>query len=353
MQLFNSWLLFCLAVVLASKGNDYGIHHLDYHIDNLQEKLTINRKEYRKHVKSNLIVPFNSTRIPGSTEAIKIQDFIIHNFNQSMWNVEIDNFTEKDYNFTNLVFTFEPDEDFADDDYIVLAAHYDTMILPEGFVGAMDSAASCAILLYIGQFLEYVHGTDDQLFDPILKNASKGIKLIFFDGEEALVEWSDDDSIYGSKHLAAKWEKSGQLKDIHLLALMDLIGGRDRLPIPSYFKNSHEYYKMLSDIEHSYLQLIKDETQDVKPLRNLGYAKRKSLNINDDRFLIHDKNFMGDDHVPFYEKNVPILHLIPSSFPSTWHTINDDFKHLDQQTIYKWAVMMSEFIIRSVESDTQ
>jgi len=28
------------------------------------------------------------------------------------------------------------------------------------------------------------------------------LQLIFFDGEEAFGEWSDDDSLYGSRHLA-------------------------------------------------------------------------------------------------------------------------------------------------------
>ena len=30
----------------------------------------------------------------------------------------------------------------------------------------------------------------------------KTLQLIFFDGEEAFAEWSDDDSLYGSRHLA-------------------------------------------------------------------------------------------------------------------------------------------------------
>lgn len=33
------------------------------------------------------------------------------------------------------------------------------------------------------------------------------MQLIFFDGEEALVEWTSTDSLYGSRHLAEKWAK--------------------------------------------------------------------------------------------------------------------------------------------------
>jgi len=33
------------------------------------------------------------------------------------------------------------------------------------------------------------------------------IRFIFFDGEEAFVEWGPHDSIYGAKHLADKWAR--------------------------------------------------------------------------------------------------------------------------------------------------
>ena len=34
----------------------------------------------------------------------------------------------------------------------------------------------------------------------------KSIQLIFFDGEEAIVDWTADDSLYGSRHLAEVME---------------------------------------------------------------------------------------------------------------------------------------------------
>jgi len=43
-----------------------------------------------------------------------------------------------------------------------------------------------------------------------LKDTS--LQLIFFDGEEALVDWTDTDSLYGSRHLAAQMEKTSQLE---------------------------------------------------------------------------------------------------------------------------------------------
>ena len=34
------------------------------------------------------------------------------------------------------------------------------------------------------------------------------LQLIFFDGEEAFVEWTATDSIYGSRHLAKVWKNT-------------------------------------------------------------------------------------------------------------------------------------------------
>jgi glutaminyl-peptide cyclotransferase len=32
------------------------------------------------------------------------------------------------------------------------------------------------------------------------------LQFVFFDGEEAFVQWNQFDSIYGARHLAKKWE---------------------------------------------------------------------------------------------------------------------------------------------------
>lgn len=37
--------------------------------------------------------------------------------------------------------------------------------------------------------------------------------MIFFDGEEAFYEWTDRDSLYGARNLAAKWANQPYTKD--------------------------------------------------------------------------------------------------------------------------------------------
>lgn len=65
-------------------------------------------------------------------------------------------------------------------------------------------------------------------------NKDLSLKLIFFDGEEAFVNWGPNDSIYGAKHLAQVYDNSlrsvstgetvSKLNAIDLFILLDLIG---------------------------------------------------------------------------------------------------------------------------------
>ncbi|QLQ78427.1 hypothetical protein HG537_0A06740 [Torulaspora globosa] len=293
----------------------------EFHESNLKIRLSVWEQNA-----SNLLIPFNGTRLPGSEESKVIQDFIKGHFRDVLnndWHVETDSFEENGFNFTNLVFT-----PIHGDSYLVIAAHYDTKIDPIGFIGAIDSGASCAILLYIATFIDHILTVDRDLLDPVLLDSSIGLKIVFFDGEEAINQWGPNDSIYGSKHLARKWEKLGILSKIDLFVLMDLLGSNEQQPVHSYYRSSHRHYTALSQIE----DLISG-TQ----IKWLDPAETKYVELNDP--------IIDDDHRPFYEAGIPILHLIPFPFPSTWHTLDDNFDNLDEGSIQKWALMMSQFVL--------
>ncbi len=61
-----------------------------------------------------------------------------------------------------------------------------------------------------------------------------GLVLVFFDGEEAFIDFNDQDGLYGSKHLAEKWDASEELRRIRLFVLLDLIGEKS----PNFFTYS-------------------------------------------------------------------------------------------------------------------
>ncbi|AGO12529.1 AaceriAER189Wp [[Ashbya] aceris (nom. inval.)] len=268
---------------------------------------------------ATLLRPFNRTRVSGSAGSRSVQEFVRAHFAclKQPWKAETQQFAEAGHEFTNMVFTLG-----GGHRQLVLAAHYDSLVQPEGFIGAIDSAASCAMLLYVSQVLDAVRldfgGHDEKRFT--------GVKLVFFDGEEAFVQWGPKDSLYGSRHLAEKWQEDGTLADVHLLVLLDLLGGPGGDLIPNYYAETRDYYEDLWLIEARYNDKYSASTNYLNP------SKRPWV-------------FIEDDHLPFLQRGVPVLHLIPSRFPTNWHTLDDDFAHLDQEAVNKWTVMITEFTL--------
>jgi glutaminyl-peptide cyclotransferase len=90
---------------------------------------------------------------------------------------------------------------------LTLVAHYDSKYQPEGFVGAIDSAAPCAMLMYVASVIDgYVQRMYDEmeaLEEGGTVEMDMGVQIIFLDGEEAFgAEWTDVDSLYGSRCVA-------------------------------------------------------------------------------------------------------------------------------------------------------
>ena len=59
-------------------------------------------------------------------------------------------------------------------------------------------------------------------YDLPLQNQNYSLQVVLFDGEEAFVTWSEDDSIYGSTHLAQLWSEPDQNENTHLSKIVSL-----------------------------------------------------------------------------------------------------------------------------------
>ncbi|KAK5886045.1 hypothetical protein CesoFtcFv8_017123 [Champsocephalus esox] len=200
------------------------------------------------------------------------------------------------------------------------------------FQGATDSAVPCAMMLELARAL------DEELKAQKSSSADLTLQLLFFDGEEALFQWTPTDSIYGSRHLAEKMEATphpagatdtNQLDGMDLLVLLDLIGG----PSPSFgnqFPSTSHWLSRLQSIEkrlHSMNQLVDhpDSVQYFWPNIPVGHVQ--------------------DDHIPFLNRGVRVLHLIPSPFPSVWHTFDDNEQNLDRSTIQNLNKIIQVFVL--------
>nr|XP_046269753.1 glutaminyl-peptide cyclotransferase [Scatophagus argus] len=283
--------------------------------------------------------PLLVTRYPGSAGSQAVQEHIKTTLGSlgAGWEVTEDKFvSQTPYGplpFTNLIATLNPSAKRR----LVLACHYDSKYYPpqwhgREFQGATDSAVPCAMMLELARAL------DGDLRAQKISSPNLTLQLLFFDGEEALFQWTPTDSLYGSRHLAQKMETTphptgatdtNQLHGIDLFVLLDLIGA----PSPHFgnqFPNTVRWLSRLQNIErrlHSMNQLV-DHPNSVQyfwPDRPVGHIQ--------------------DDHIPFLSRGVRVLHLIPSPFPSVWHTFDDNEQNLDRSTIQNLNKILQVFVL--------
>ena len=204
-----------------------------------------------------ILQPLLITRTPGSAGNAAARDYISTFLTELGWAVEYDTFTQDTVvgktTFSNIIATHHPNSPRR----LVMAAHYDTKISPEGFLGATDSAAPCAMLLHLARVL-------GPLLPPPDPTPELTLQLVFFDGEEAFQSWTNTDSLYGSRHLASLWAstqylyqggegicqegRATQLDRVDMFLLLDLLGA----PFPSfrrYTQFNTSFYDLASSIE--------------------------------------------------------------------------------------------------------
>lgn len=171
------------------------------------------------------------------------------------------------------------------DSIVVLAGHYDTLE-QTGFLGANDGGSSTALLLELGRVWAR------RAVKPVT------VWLAFFDGEEALREWSREDGLYGSRHQVGVWEREGILGRIRAVIVVDMVGDR-QLNFRREANSTGWLVDLLWQVAHQ-----------------LGYQSRFS----------EEGRAVVDDHVPFLEAGVPAANLIDFDYGlgnRYWHTRED------------------------------
>ncbi|XP_062867999.1 glutaminyl-peptide cyclotransferase [Trichomycterus rosablanca] len=252
------------------------------------------------------------------------------------WSVEIDSFNSETprgpINFSNILAVLDPTAPRR----LLLACHYDTKIIPveqgaRAFVGASDSAVSCAMLLELVTALDIHLKMIKQLMAPVT------LQLVFFDGKEAFAEWTSSDSLYGSRHLAEHMsliahppgsEDTTLLDAVDLFVLLDLIGSPNPKFV-NYFDNTARWFSHLVAAE--------------KRLHNLGLLSSHP----DEQIYFREDLIMGpveNDHIPFLQRGVPVLHVIATPFPSYRHTVEDTADKVHSDTVENLTKVLVVFL---------
>ena len=160
-----------------------------------------------------LLAPILRTRVSGTPGNAAVLQHFVDFFKTKLpeWRLEFHNSTSttptskgKEVPFKNLIATRDPPgSQIGEVGRLALVAHYDSKLTPEGFIGATDSAAPCAMLLHAARSIDAAltkkweamaaEGLDD-LEDR------KGVQILLLDGEEAFHSWTDTDSLYGARY---------------------------------------------------------------------------------------------------------------------------------------------------------
>jgi glutaminyl-peptide cyclotransferase len=183
---------------------------------------------------------------------------------------------------------------------ILLLTHYDTLRLAD-FVGAVDGGSSSGLML--------------ELARDYCGKASKepnAVWMAFLDGEEAQVvtkgvaQWTDTDSVYGSRELAARMAVSGDLKNVRAVILADMVG-------PKNLK-------------------IKREENSTPWLAQLVWNTADRLHY-ESYFVRETTQEIDDDHIPFKKRGVPVVDIIDLNDYPYWHTTQDTMDKVSPKSL--------------------
>jgi Zn-dependent M28 family amino/carboxypeptidase len=192
---------------------------------------------------------------------------------------------------------------------LVLGSHYDTKRTPASFIGANDAGSSTGALLEVAR----VMAESAKSQKPALT-----VQFVFFDGEEAVNTWTEEDSLYGSRHFVEKLEEAGTIDNVRAMVLLDMIGDRDLN--------------------------IKRELGSTKTLTDIIWQTAASLGYG--RHFPNEGQYIDDDHRPFLEAGVPAVDLIDFNYGTDersygpggpdnayWHTAQDTLDKVSAESL--------------------
>ena len=234
-------------------------------------------------------------RPAGSTAIEKSRDYIEDQLRRFGWQVTRQTFSDDTprgkIHFVNLLAQFSGQEN-ARASLLLLCSHYDTKMFDTiRFVGANDGGSSTGLLLELARVIGQ---------HP---NLARKIELVFFDGEEAVEQFSQADGLYGSRYFARQLQGAGA-KQFRGGLLFDMVGDRSlgvTLPADSPAEMARDIFAA---------------AEALKLRSYFTYLGRELI----------------DDHVPLNAIGIPTLDIIDFDFP-WWHTADDTMDKISAQSL--------------------
>ncbi len=239
-------------------------------------------------------------RWPTSPGHVKAEEFLRNHFRHDQ--LEEDVFTASTpigpVGMRNFIVRFAGKKDGV----IVLATHYETnyWLRNINYVGANDGGSTTGLLMAIGDQLRAETASSKKL-------DGYSVWLVFDDGEESIQPaWTDSDSLYGTRHLAAKWARDGTLGKIKAFILADMIGDKDL------------------DVQR--------ESRDADWL--VALVRQAAKKFGYEKYFFKQEEEISDDHLPFVQRGVPSIDIIDLNYGP-----NNSYHHTDKDTMDKISAL--------------
>jgi hypothetical protein len=177
---------------------------------------------------------------------------------------------------------------------LLIASHYDTKFYTEFvFVGANDGASGNAVQLELARIMAT---------SPAV---AQRVELVFFDGEEASVQYTPLDGLHGSRHYARAWREWPRDRRPRRGLLLDMVGERDlKIEMPA------------NQSSDALRQLALRAAADAGHARHFGLSTQEIL----------------DDHVPLGMAGLEMVNFIDLNY-RVWHTAEDTADQLSAESL--------------------
>ena len=209
---------------------------------------------------------------------------------------------------------------------VIIGGHYDTKFFRDmHFVGANDGGSSTVVMQELARVITQVKQHELASVKNTGRLIDCSLVLAFFDGEEAnLPEWEDgkkilglQDNLYGSRAFAEGIERKFegpvfQNLPIKLALVIDMIGHKNQTLFITAGSHPQLSQKLLSVA---------------------GNTAISAVNLQ-----------IEDDHIPFLQKGVPVVHIIDWTNLSEWHTKNDNLNIISYKNMQDFGDLLIRFL---------
>lgn len=209
---------------------------------------------------------------------------------------------------------------------IIIGGHYDSKFFRDiNFVGANDGGSSTVVMQELARVITQVKRQELASAKQTGRFIDCTLVLAFFDGEETnLPEWNDgktmlgiQDNLYGSRAFAENIERKFegpvfQGLPVKLALVIDMVGHKNQ----NLFITAGSHPQM----------------------------SQKMLSLAGNTVISSPNLAIEDDHVPFLQKSVPVLHIIDWTNLSEWHTQNDTIHIISSKKLKEFGELLMRFL---------